>query len=308
MQSTAPVDKGVLRAEATPQPADRVDLKIYHRQGSGPDAHLSAVTREVRVNDNLPHTALTLLLKGPGKGDPKSLRAALPTTARVLSLTVRDGTAAVLLSREAVAHAARVGKREEHEAMALAAVANTLTEFPDIRRVRLRIRGQRGGRFWGAWGVPEVLVRDESLIDPAMRGPYVPPLAGFSHRRQKVGVPHRRKPPKVEAVRVQSQATFVRITVEVTAAHGGALRGPVPPTSVRHTGRKRVVLAVRGRPGKKVAGDMRDKLNDPSVKAARVDVRSKPAAVVVQLRPRRRSEFWLHTLPEPARIVLDIRR
>ena len=38
------------------------------------------------------------------------------------------------------------------------------------------------------------------------------------------------------------------------------------------------------------------------------DVRGKPRHVVVTLRPRQRTGFWLHTLPEPPRVVLDIRR
>ena len=302
-----PANTAAIQAESTPQAPDLVDLTIYYRHGNGEDAHLEPVKREVEVAGDLPRTAMSLLLKGPAKGDPRHLRAPLPTTTRLLAMKVRKGTARVRLSREAVADARRVGRKPAHEAMALAAVANTLTEFPDIRRVRLQVAGTGGRKFWGGWGLPKYLVRDERIIEPAMRGGHVPSLDGFGHRKQRVGVAHRRRPPKVGAVRVASHATFVRVTVEVTSASGGPLKGPVPPTHVRHRG-KRVVLKVHGRPRVKVAGNIRNELHDPAIAAARVDVRRKPHQVVINVRPRRRAQFWLHTLSEPARVVLDIRR
>jgi len=122
-----------------------------------------------------------------------------------------------------------------------------------------------------------------------------------------VGVRHKRRQPAVAAVRIQSHTTFLRVTVEVTAARGGPLSGPVPPSSARHRG-KRVVLKVHGRPGKTLTGNLGDKINDPAVRRASIDVRGRPDRVVVALRPQRRTKFWLHTLSEPARVVLDIRR
>lgn len=303
----SPMDEAAVKAEATPQPADMVDLTVYYRHGRGGDVFLTPVKREVPVSDDLPRTALTMLLGGPERSDPGPLRAALPTTTRLLNLSVHDGTADVRLSREAVTDAKQVGDRPEHEAMALASIANTMTEFPDIQRVRLRVEGDPNRRFWGGWGLPRILVRDESVIDPAHRGPHVPPLDSFSARPQRVGVADRHTPPKVAAVRVQSQATYVRVTVEVTAAHGGPLSGPVPPTRVARRGQQ-LLLRVRGKPGKALGGDILKTLHDPAVKAARVDVRGRPDEVVVALRPTKRSAFWLHTLPEPARVVLDVRR
>ena len=305
--AAAPMNDAVLEAEATPQPEDKVSLTIYYRHGSGRDVYLDGVKREVTVNDELPQTAMKLLLAGPGKDDARALRAPLPPGTRLLHFSTREGTADVRLSREAITRRKRVGDRPEHESMALAAVANTMTEFPDIQRVRLSVQGAKRRQFWGSWGLPDLLVRDDTVVKPPLREPHVPPLAGFSTRGQRVGVSDRRRPPKVAAVRVQSQTTHVRLTAEVTSAGGGELSGPVPPTHVRRNG-NRLVLKVRGRPGKSLAGDIRDQLADPAVRAARVDVRSKPDRVVVTLRPHRRTKFWLHTLSKPARVVLDIRR
>ena len=301
-----PIDDAAVRAESTPPPPDMVDLTVYFRHGSGPDAYLTPVKRDVQVSHELPRTALRMLLRGPGSGDPRALRPAVPRTTRLLHLSIRDGTADVRLSREIVADAKNIGKTPEHEAIALASIANTMTEFPDISRVRMTVQGQPDGAFWGGWGLPPVLVRDESIIEPQHRAPHVASLEGFSAKRQRVGVPQRRAP-KVGEVRVQSQTTYVRVTVEVTAANGDELSGPVPPTRARRAG-KRVVMKVHGEPGKASAGDLLDKLKDPAVKAARVDVRGKPDQVVVALRPARPAEFKLHTLSKPARVVLDIRR
>lgn len=305
--AVAPMDESVIEAEAIPQPENKVSLTIYYRHGRGSDVYLTGVKREVTVGDKLPQTALKLLLQGPGKDDSRGLHAPLPPGTRLLHFSIRKGTADVRLSREAIAGAERVGKRPEHEAMALAAIANTLTEFPDIQRVRVAVQGSRDGRFWGGWGLPDLLVRDETVLLPPRPEGHVPALDGFSARRQQVGVTQRRRPPKVAAVRVQSQTTYVRLTAEVTSARGGALSGPVPPAQAQRQG-KRLVLTVRGRPSKALAGSIRNKLDDPAVRNARIDVRRTPHEVVVVLHPKRRTQFWLHTLSKPARVVLDIRR
>ena len=304
---SATTNANAVQAESTPQPPDLVDLTLYFRQGRGPGVYLSPVKREVQVSNDLPRTDLELLLKGPVKTDPRPLHAPLPTSTRLLHFSVMKGVADVRLSREVIADARRVGDRPEHEAMALAAIANTLTEFPDIQRVRVSVQGRGGRRVWGGWGLPALLVRDEGVVAAPKRGSLVPSLSGFGHRPRRVGVRHKRRQPAVAAVRIQSHTTFVRVTVEVTAARGGPLSGPVPPSSARHRG-KRLVLKVRGRPGKTLTGHLGDKINDPAVRRASIDVRGRPDRVVVALRTQRRTKFWLHTLSEPARVVLDIRR
>lgn len=302
--------KEMVDAEESIQSRDLVDLTIYFRKHQGGTGHLEPVLREVPINADLPRTALGLLLDGPAPNDPPGLRAPLPTTSRVTKFAVRKGEARVELSRAAVADADRVGKRPDNEVLALAAVTNTLTEFPDIRRVRLRIKGQRNRRFWGGWGVPDILVRDESLISHRARA-QTPPLDDFGGRPQRIGVAQRRRPaPTVAAVRVQSLTTYVRVTVEVTSAGGGPLKGPVPPTTARRNGRS-IVLRVRGNPTKKVTGSLASQVRDPTLLRGRVTVmrqQRRPREVVVRLRSRRPPKFWLHALSEPARVVLDIRR
>ena len=288
-----------------------VDLTVYYRRGRGPGAYLTPQIREVALPRANPEVALELLLKGPQRGDAPRLEPALPRTTEVREFAVNDGVARVILSRHAVDDAPRIGRRPEHEALALAAVANTLTEFPEVRSVRLKVQGPSGKRFWGFWGLPVALLRDTSVIDPEAHNRVVPAFDDFSRRKQRVGVIQRkRQQPAIAAVRAQSFATYTRLTVEVTSANGSDLRGPVPPSVARHLGSRRLVLQVLGRPSGAVAGSLSNKLDDPAFRAARVDVEGKPHRIVVTLRPRlrQRPEFWLHALSEPARIVLDIRR
>lgn len=304
---TATVDSEVVQAEATPQPADQVDLTVYFRQGRGADSFLTPVKRTVPVADAQPRQAIELLLRGPGRRDPRRLFPPLPPGTKLRAIDVRRGTATITLSHHAVSRAKQLGKRPEHEALALASVVNTLTEFPAVRRVRLYVQGKSKRNFWGFWGLPAVLVRDESVIDP-QQAQLWPPLEGFNDKRQALGVKHRKRQPAVAAVRVEPRATYTRLTVEVTSADGSDLEGPVPPSEARRAGRGRLRLKVLGRPTKAVVGDIKNELRDPVFSAARVNVRGKPHRVIVTLRPRRRTEFWLHTLSEPARVVLDIRR
>jgi hypothetical protein len=65
-------------SEAAVQRADRVDLTLYFRGGRGRQAHLVPVVREVAVSDDLPRTALALMLRGPLTTDEEGLMAPLP--------------------------------------------------------------------------------------------------------------------------------------------------------------------------------------------------------------------------------------
>ena len=306
----ASVNTAAVRAESTPPPSDTVELTLYFRHGRGPDAYLTPKTRRVKLAAAKPRKALELLLRGPRRGD-QDVQPALPRTAKVRRFSINsNGVAKVMLSHHAVTDARDVGRRPEHEALALAAIANTLTEFPEVDRVRLAVAGRSGRRFWGFWGLPASLVRDTSVIDAKDVARVVPPVDEFSNTPQDVGVRHRKRQPAIAAVRVNSFATYTRLTVEVTAPRGSDLRGPVPPSRARHLRRGRVQLQVLGRPSSAVAGNIRNAFGDPTYAGAQVRVRGKPHRVVItlQARDRKRHPFMLHALSEPARVVLDIRR
>jgi germination protein M len=84
-----------------------------------------------------PHRlALEKLFEGPPSGS--GLQRVFPSGTRVLALTIKDGLAMVDLSSEA----ARLNVGAEGESLAIAALVNTLTKFPDVQRVRILVEGE----------------------------------------------------------------------------------------------------------------------------------------------------------------------
>ena len=281
-----------------------VDVTLYFRQGRGDDAYLVPVVREVPVGADLASTAVDLLLKGPVRTDSADLQPALPTTTRVRDFSVDDTIATVDLSAHVVSDAAQVGKRPEHELLALAAIANTLTEFPEVSRVAVTVEGEAGGPFWGGWGLPRTLFRDDSVIGPDARVAELPPLGTFSRRAQEAGE-RRRARAVVSNVRIRPRATYLRVTLELTDREGRDLVGSAPRTRAVRKGDD-ILISVGARAASGLAGDQ--PVADPAFAGARVDVRESPAAVRVTIRPNNPAAFALRTLTDPARVVLDIRR
>jgi hypothetical protein len=295
----------------TLQSDDVVDLTVYFRSGSGASARLEPVVREVPVDDDLPRRALELLLAGPGE-DEGDLAAPLPTTTEVNDLSVEAGTAHVDLSRDVILDAASVGPSPEHEALALAALVDTLTEFTSIEQVELTIDGQRDESeqaFWGGWGLPEVLVRDESLLaDSEGEGDGIVDLRRFTDTTQQVGVADR-EPVRVSGVRVRERVTHTRIIVELADADDDEATGAtVPVTRVRHANGA-VILRI----GDVAAfdGAVEPLAIDPQASAIETittELDESRGVLRLTLTPRNAGAVWLHTLANPTRIVLDVKR
>lgn len=297
------LDHAVAREAATQAP-DMVDVTLYFRHGRGTEAYLVPVVREVPIGSDLPRTALDLTLQGPTEQDAPGLHPALPPTTTVRGFAVNDTTASVDLSDEVVSEADEVGNRPEHELLALAAVANTLTEFPEITRVALTVDGEAGGRFWGGWGLPPVLFRDDSVIGSETTSPSIPALESFTGRAQRVGEP-RRPRAVVSSVRIRPRSTYLRVTLELAEPDGSDLLGPVPDAkAVRDGDEINVSLTAEAAAG--IAGAQ--VVDDPLFDHARVAVREAPPSVSVSVQPRRAADFALRTLTDPSRVVLDIRR
>ena len=306
--SAAPAEDAAdqaLQVEATTQPMDLVDLRLYLRKGRGRDAHLAPVVREVPVTDDLPRTALQLLIDGPKQADPPAVASILPKRTRIRRFDVRNSTAVVDFSSAVVRDAPALRRPPEHEFLALTAIANTLTEFPAIDYVKVTVDGRRSD-FWGRWGLPKFLVRDATMTEPPARQLRIAAPDLFRRRVQRVGMA-RDRPLRLSALHVQTTAAYLRVTAEITAPGGENLAGPVPLSIARREGRD-VVLRMRARARPALVGSLRKALSDPAFDGGRVSVNHKRRITVVRLKPRHARPFWLHTFGQPARVVLDIRR
>ncbi len=146
-------------------------IKIYFIRSEGGQSYLEALTRQISKGETKERQAVEELVKGP-QGE-NGLQPVLPPSTRILSLNVVNGTCLLDLSKEAITDSEQMNPSVTTERLALGAMANTLTEFPEICRVQLLIEGVQAGQlesgrliedFWGNIKLPKTMARDESLI------------------------------------------------------------------------------------------------------------------------------------------------
>lgn len=301
-QRDAAMSAALAAEESATVPGDIVDLTLYFRRGRGDAAHLAPVTRQTPVTADLPRAALEQLLAGPTAGDPAGLAPALPATIALRSFALEGDAAVVDLAAPEIASAA--APRPQHAVLAMAALVNTLTEFPTIQRVRLTVDGEANARLWGGWRVPDELVRDDSVLASEKTNESLPDGAGFDRRPQRLGATLE-APVSVADVRAGRHAGFDRIVVELDS-RGAAERAGDNTRVPRATARPvpgGVVLAVRDVVSADIStlGRVGAVLGD-----GRVSVSLNDDVLVVRWASPRAGPHWLHTLPEPRRIVLDL--
>ena len=305
----------------TLQPDDRVDLTVYFRSGEGADAFLVPVTKEASIAGDLPSKglaleALELLIAGPADQDGLDLLPPLPPATKVRSLRIEGDTAHVDLSHEVISRADEVGRAPENEVLALAAVAGTLTEFPAVVKVRLSVEGRQSGRhsgvdvgaFWGGWGLPEVLIRDDSVLAEPVEGEGVPDLELFGHGDQVLG--SRDGEVTLTSVRVRDHTTYLRVIVEVADAQDPDAAPQAPPhTRAREVGGE-VVLEIDDVVAydADVAPGQRIGIDNEAFEGVTVEQLEDEGRVRIVVAPANGRAFWLHQLSSPTRIVLDVRK
>lgn len=277
---------------------DRVDVGVYLRHPV--EDRLLRVTREVPMDGDLLRSALEQLVAGADDRDGLPLRPALPTTTAVNDVTVDGGVASVVLSHDAVPDGA-IGRSASDEVLALAAIVNTLTEFPSIDGVRLSIDGDPDGMFWGSWGIPGMLVRDETVVGDDARGPV--DLADFRSAEQTIGNPA--TVAHLASVRVRDRITYRRIVLELDDVSGDAVprARAVPDTAG-------VTLVLRG------ITDTADEVvlgadlpaGRDGLATVRVDEDAAPNTLRIVVRTGGPGTFHLFTMSDPTRIVLDVRK
>jgi spore germination protein GerM len=149
---------------------ETVTVTLYFRRSVETQEWLSPEQRTVTGVSDPYRAAMEQLIVGPTPGT--QLYAVLPDTVKVLDIEVADGVCTVDVSAEILTDANQVGVSASGEGLALSAIANTLTEFEGVARVKLLVEGMQSGMvegrfvedFWGHVGLPEYLERNEDLI------------------------------------------------------------------------------------------------------------------------------------------------
>lgn len=119
---------------------------------------LVPVTRSVPPGEDPPTAALRAVVAGPQAGE--RAEAVLPAAVKVLSVQQKEGTATADFSGDIT----RMNVGSMGEALAVAAIANTLTEFPGIRQVQILVEGKKVESLAGHVDVSRPLTRNEKLI------------------------------------------------------------------------------------------------------------------------------------------------
>jgi hypothetical protein len=164
---------GAGEVEAERETGGEIELTLYFRRVTETEEYLAPERRTVPYTRAVARAAITELIKGPSADS--GLYPVLPSTVEVIDVWIDGGTCYLDLSKEVITDSGLVGCGARGEQLALGAIADTLTEFPAIERVKLLVEGSQEGEvdgrriedFWGHVGLPEYLDRDESLILPA---------------------------------------------------------------------------------------------------------------------------------------------
>lgn len=136
--------------------AQLVNIKVYY-----PDENatgLVAVEKSIKDTDNKYQAAVEALMAGT---DKKGLANVFPKKAKLLQVTVSGKVAKVDFSRELQKNFVGGSTGEE---MLVGSVVNTLTEFPEIKKVQILVDGQEVETLSGHMDLSQPLPRMTELL------------------------------------------------------------------------------------------------------------------------------------------------
>lgn len=150
-----------------PEMADELDstqslqemtrVVLYFKDGEG--RWLVPESQEIPKVTGIARAAVEALCRGPVS---KDLKASLPAGTEVRGVNVKqDGTCVVDLNQAVT----RIpGQDPKAEALAVAALVNTLTEFPTVKRVQIMIEGQTRATLAGHIPIDVPLLRNMTYV------------------------------------------------------------------------------------------------------------------------------------------------
>lgn len=149
-QKAAPVST----ADTVQTTAESSTVTLYFADSTG--KNLVAEQRQIPKTLGLARASMNELLKGPG-----STSGLLPVVAdgtTLLDINIKNGTAVVDLSKEIEQALKQVSAN-----LTVYAIVDTLTQFPTVKQVQLRVEGQPVNRI-GSVYVTQVLTRNTNML------------------------------------------------------------------------------------------------------------------------------------------------
>ena len=143
-------------------PKQEVKQQSFIVYRAAADGREKLLPEKFTINDNgkpIAENALIALVST--KPQDASMEDVVPIGTKVLSLRVDDkGTAYADFSKEL----AKKGQGSYGEMMLCYAITNTLTEFPEIKRVQILIEGKKVTTISGHMDVEEPMIRNKDFL------------------------------------------------------------------------------------------------------------------------------------------------
>jgi len=135
----------------TPEVPQMTNVAVYYLKSSTADFYLVREVHQVEKTAEIATAALNELIKG-NPVTPGASRV-LPADTKILGIKIEQGLATVDFSAEVLK--ANVGS--SGEALGIASIVNTLTEFPTIQKVSFTMDGQvaKAIDWWGHVGLSQ---------------------------------------------------------------------------------------------------------------------------------------------------------
>jgi len=132
-------------------------VTLYFADSTG--TKLVAEERQVAKVAGIGRVSMEELIKGPAQA---SLKATLPANTKLLDINIRqDGLAIVDFSGALIKELPASATAEK---LAIYSIVNTLTQFPTVQKVELRVDGKKVDTLLGHEKIDQKLVRNTSLI------------------------------------------------------------------------------------------------------------------------------------------------
>ena len=147
----------------------KVDVSIYFAKYSDNQAYLEPEIRKISKDTNFYKTVIEELINGPLS---KELYPTIPSDTKVNYVTIKDTIATVDFSKEIITSVEQIPHSSTTEILAIYSIVNTLTNFEEIKKVKITVEGKDSGQidglyiedFWGHLGIYETFSRDEEAI------------------------------------------------------------------------------------------------------------------------------------------------
>ena len=151
-------------------PIPMQEIILYFSKCGEKECFLMEEIREVELNKDLQLILMEELIKGPVS---KELSPTIPNSTMVNSIKIEEDLAIVDFSKDIILDQ-QIPHSSTTEPLAIFSIVNTLTELPQVKRVRILVEGKSEGEiegiaiedFWGHIGIQEIFERNEEIIGP----------------------------------------------------------------------------------------------------------------------------------------------